>query len=56
MVRSISGRRGSACAWKMSEEKALALEAELQLVVLGAENQLEAVAANVEKRAPVFRN
>jgi len=43
-------------AWKMSEEEALALEAELQLGVLGEENQLEAVAANVEKRAPVFRD
>jgi len=31
-------------------------EAELQLRVLGEENQLEAVAANVEKREPVFRD
>jgi len=40
----------------MSEKDALALEAKLQLGVLGKENQLEAVMANVEKREPVFRD
>jgi len=43
-------------AWQMSEKDALALEAKLQLGVLGKENQLEAVMANVEKREPVFRD
>jgi len=42
--------------WKMSDEEALALEAELQLGVLGEQNQLEAVAADVKKRAPVFKD
>ena len=44
------------CAWQMSDEAALALEAELQLEVLGKENQLEAVLANAEKREPDFRD
>jgi len=43
-------------AWQMSEAEALKLEAELQLGVLGEENQLEAVMANVEKRAPEFKD
>jgi len=43
-------------AWQMSETEALALEAELQLGVLGADNQLEAVMANVERREPKFRD
>lgn len=43
-------------AWQMSESEALRLEAELQLGVLGEENQLEAVMANVEKRVPEFKD
>jgi len=43
-------------AWQMSESEALALEAELQLGVFGRENQLEAVMANIEKRAPDFND
>jgi enoyl-CoA hydratase/carnithine racemase len=43
-------------AWHMSEAEALALEAELQLGVLGTENQLEAVKANVERRKPEFND
>ena len=43
-------------AWQMSEADALALEAELQIGVFGRYNQLEAVMANVEKRAPDFKN
>ena len=41
-------------AWHLSEADSLALEAELQLGVIGAPNQAEAVVANLEKRAPVF--
>jgi len=41
-------------AWQRSEKDALALEAQLQLRVLGAPNQAEAVSANLEKRAPDF--
>lgn len=41
-------------AWHLSEPAALALEAELQLGVLGKKNQLEAVMANLQKRAPEF--
>ncbi|MDH3759158.1 MAG: crotonase/enoyl-CoA hydratase family protein, partial [Gammaproteobacteria bacterium] len=41
-------------AWQTSEQEALALEARLQLVLLGTENQVEAVRANLEKREPGF--
>jgi len=41
-------------AWRLSEPDALALEAELQLGVLGKKNQLEAVMANMQKRVPDF--
>ena len=41
-------------AWQRSEKDSLALEAQLQLRVLGAPNQAEAVRANFEKRAPDF--
>jgi len=43
-------------AWQMTEAKALALEAKLQLGVIGSKNQLEAVQANIEKRLPEFDN
>jgi len=41
-------------AWRLSDSEALALEAELQLGVLGRKNQLEAVMANMQKRSPEF--
>jgi hypothetical protein len=41
-------------AWRLSDSEALALEAELQLGVLGKKNQLEAVMANMQKRSPEF--
>lgn len=41
-------------AWHLSEAESLALEAELQLAVMGSPNQAEAVRANFEKRAPEF--
>lgn len=43
-------------AWHVSEAEALALEAELQMGVFGRQNQLEAVMANMEKRAPDFKD
>ncbi len=41
-------------AWEMSTEDSLKLEAALQIGVMGGENQREAVAANMQKRAPDF--
>ena len=41
-------------AWQCSEEEALALEAKLQLGLLGTQNQVEAVRANLKKREPRF--
>ncbi len=43
-------------AWQLEEREALALEAALQLGVMGKKNQLEAVAANLESRAPTFED
>lgn len=43
-------------AWQLSEADALAMEAKLQGAVMGGENQIEAVRANLEKRAPVFKD
>lgn len=63
MARGICGKspdaiRGIKClvneTWQRSEKDALALEAQLQLRVLGAPNQAEAVRANLEKREPDF--
>ncbi len=41
-------------AWALSESEALAMEARLQLGVLGSPNQLEAVTANLERRPAKF--
>lgn len=43
-------------AWEMTEAEALALEAGLQLTVLGGENQREAVQAIIEERLPRFNS
>jgi enoyl-CoA hydratase/carnithine racemase len=43
-------------AWQLNDADALALEAKLQSALIGSRNQLEAVAANREKRKPVFSN
>jgi enoyl-CoA hydratase/carnithine racemase len=43
-------------AWQMPEAQALALEAELQLGLFGKQNQIEAIMANMEKRAPKFED
>lgn len=41
-------------AWHLGEAESLALEAELQLGIIGSPNQVEAVRANHEKRRPDF--
>lgn len=43
-------------AWEMSPADSLRLEASLQIGVMGGENQREAVAANIQKRVPEFRD
>ena len=43
-------------AWGLSEAESLALEARIQVGLLGAPNQVEAVRANLEKRAPKFED
>ncbi|MCH9696106.1 MAG: crotonase/enoyl-CoA hydratase family protein [Gammaproteobacteria bacterium] len=43
-------------AWQMSEADALRMEAKLQGAVMGRENQVEAVRANLEKRPPEFQD
>ena len=58
--RSPDAVRGVKClvneAWQRSEAQSLALEAQLQLRLLGAHNQAEAVRASLEKRAPDFKD
>lgn len=41
-------------AWSLSEAESLALEAKLQLAIMGSPNQIEAVRANLEGRQPEF--
>ena len=41
-------------AWSVSEEAALALEAQIQASLLGSPNQREAALANMERRKPEF--
>ncbi len=43
-----------AAGWNTPDTESLALEARLQMGLLGGENQREAVLANIEKRAPNF--
>lgn len=43
-------------AWHLGEAESLALEAKLQLRIMGSPNQVEAVRANLEKRPPKFRD
>lgn len=57
-AKSPDAIRGIKClineAWSRSEGDSLALEAQLQLHLLGSANQSEAVRANLEKRKPDF--
>ena len=41
-------------AWNLADADALKLEAGLQMSLLGGENQVEAVMANIDARAPEF--
>ena len=43
-------------AWQVSDAESLALEACLQSGIIGGENQLEAVSANLQKRKPDFKD
>ena len=43
-------------AWNLSAADSLALEAQIQIGLLGTPNQLEAIQANLEKREPDFRD
>ena len=43
-------------AWEQPIAAALGLEAELQTGVMGSPNQLEAINANIEGRAPKFED
>lgn len=43
-------------AWGMSDKDSLSLEAALQIAVMAGENQREAVAANLAKRSPNFKD
>lgn len=58
--RSPDAIRGIKRLFEMSPDMAVAdalrLEAELQMKLLGSPNQAEAVAAELEKRAPIFKN
>ncbi len=63
LAREIAGRSPDAIraikkllndSWQADAAVFLRREAELQLAVMGGANQLEAVAANIEKRAPEF--
>lgn len=51
-----AGKRLINQSWQLSEADSLALEAELQARIIGRANQLEAVRANFEKRAPQFED
>lgn len=50
------GKKLMEAAWRGSTEQGLALEEELQRTLLGSENQMEAVTANFQKRAPEFKD
>ena len=51
-----NGKKLLNAAWVLSPADGLALDAELQTAVLGKPNQLEAIAANMEKRPARFRD
>jgi enoyl-CoA hydratase/carnithine racemase len=50
------GKQLLEAAWRGDVATGLALEAKLQRELLGSENQMEAVAANFQKRAPEFKD
>jgi enoyl-CoA hydratase/carnithine racemase len=50
-----AGKRLLDQAWQVSTAEGLRLEEEMQVSLMGSPNQVEAVQANMEKRAPKFR-
>lgn len=48
------GKRLLNAAYRLRHDDALRLEADIQRTLLGSPNQMEAVTANLEKRAPAF--
>lgn len=51
-----SGKRLLEEAWHADERTGLELETKLQVELIGSDNQLEAIHANFEKRAPDFKD
>jgi enoyl-CoA hydratase/carnithine racemase len=51
-----SGKRLLESAWHADARTGLELESQLQSKLIGTENQLEAIRANFEKRAPEFKS
>ena len=51
-----SGKRLLEEAWRADERSGLELETRLQVELIGSDNQLEAIRANFEKRAPDFKD
>ncbi|MCB1683531.1 MAG: crotonase/enoyl-CoA hydratase family protein [Pseudomonadales bacterium] len=51
-----AGKRLFEESWHADERTGLALEASLQTALIGSPNQVEAIRANFEKRAPDFRD
>ncbi len=43
-------------AWRLPAKEAMAMEATLQKQIMGKENQIEAVTANMQSRPPKFKN
>ena len=55
-TRFRSGKRLLEEAWHADERTGLELETRLQVELIGSDNQLEAIRANFEKRAPDFKD
>jgi enoyl-CoA hydratase/carnithine racemase len=50
------GKKLLETTWHADARTGLQLEANLQAKLIGSENQVEAIRANFEKRAPVFKS
>ena len=51
-----AGKQLLETSWHADERTGLELESSLQMALIGSDNQKEAVMANFEKRAPVFKD
>jgi enoyl-CoA hydratase/carnithine racemase len=51
-----AGKRLLEASWRADERTGLELESKLQIELIGSPNQVEAVKANFENRAPVFKD